>query len=335
MLFVILAGLGFAPLSLRARSATPRMSADIITGWQPGAVASLCEALALQQKGYTAELGFDEFSLGGAAGAVNGFEAPGKNNVAWVSALSLSDGAGSARASVTAFVGPLSDVPHLVASSSVRDGGIDLLIDFRPRADSGFLPDTREEDMPEPDTREAFAMGGNRKDYRAAFFTEECVAWRDALLAIDGAVHTPLTAEETAAQSAGPIYTSLRLPLNDGAAQAAAKACEEATARWLSWMQSSAEQGRDLPAGAKQTQVYGAPPPHPRPSPPRRTPHPPRSSQRATRSCGPRSLACCSIGTKRLTASRTGSVSPAPTRAHWTRRMSAELLEPGELGACM
>ncbi len=235
------------------RSTVSMSAADAVTAWLPASRDTLVSSLELIEKEYAADLGYASFSLGGASGGISSYEAPGKNNVAWCSALSLSDGDASALGSISGFVGPLSDVPHLLASCGVSDGGIDLLIDFRPRSECGYVPSGEYE---EPATREAFAMSGNRKDYAGAFYTEDAVAWRDALLALDGATHTPLSAEAMATESAGPLYTCLRLPLTDDAAAAAAKACEEATARWLGWMVGAAENKRELPAGAKQTMVY-------------------------------------------------------------------------------
>jgi hypothetical protein len=201
-----------------------------------------------------AELGYDTFTIGQASGSVRSYEGPGKPNVAWLSALSLSDGSTASRASITAFVGPLSDVPHLLASCAVVDGShIELLIDFRVRAECAYTADGLYED---PTTREAFAMSGNRKDFEAAFFNDDAVAWRDGLLALEGAEHTALATEEMAAQSAGPLRTCLRLPLTDAAASAAADACTAASRRWLEWMLSAESNKRVLPAGAKQTATY-------------------------------------------------------------------------------
>lgn len=236
--------------SLR-RSHVVLSAADTVTGWQPAVLAKLVERLELTDKTdtYAADLGFDSFTISGAAGTVKSYEAPGKKNVAWCSALSLSDGGDLARASITTFVGPLSDVPHLVASCGVSDGGVDLFIDFRCRAECAYDPSG---EYAEPDSREAFVLSGNRKDFAQAFYTEEAEAWRAALLA--KGEHTPLSAEDMATQSAGPLYLDLRLPLSE--AETAARACEEACERWLGWMESSTENKRDLAAGAKQTGVY-------------------------------------------------------------------------------
>jgi len=159
--------------------------ANTLTAWQPGTLAKLVEGLGLQPKTYAADLGFDSFSIDGMSGAILSYEAPGKSNVAWCSALSMSDGASNARCSITAWCGPLSDVPHLIASASASNGGINLFIDFRPRADCAYNPSGEYE---EPASREAFAMSGNRKDFASAFYTDEMLAWRASLLALEGAV---------------------------------------------------------------------------------------------------------------------------------------------------
>jgi len=228
-------------------------AADITSAWQPAILDKLVSSLSLQSKEYAVDLGFDTFDVNGASGTVVSYEGAGKPNVAWLSGLTLSDGSDVARCSLTAWVGPLSDVPHLMASCGVADGAVTLSIDFPTRAECAYEPSGVYE---EPTTREAFAMGGNRKDFAAAFYTEDLIAWRDGLLGLPGAQNSPLSAEEMAAQSASPLYLDLRLPLTDDSATAAAAACVKASEAWLEWMLTSTEKKRDLPAGAKQTQVY-------------------------------------------------------------------------------
>ena len=152
----------------------------------------------------------------------------------------------------------LLQVPHLIAACGVSDGGIDLYIDFRPRADGAYDPSIASlSDYPAPETREAFTEGGNRKDFAAAFFTEEAMAWRQSLLSLDGATSAaPLTKEQTASISAGPMLIDLRLPLSDSAATAAADACTQAVDRWLDWMLNAEEMKRGLSAGMRQTATY-------------------------------------------------------------------------------
>ena len=108
-------------------------------------------------------------------------------------------------------------------SCGASDGGIDLYIDFRPRAEGAYDPQYAAlSDYPDPDTRDAFAEGGNRKDFAGAFFTDEAMAWRAALLALDGAAPAPpLSKDKTAEISAGPMLIDLRLPLTFTAADVA------------------------------------------------------------------------------------------------------------------
>ena len=107
-----------------------------VTSWVPASLGKVVDTLGLTEKEYAAELGYDSFSLAGSTGSVRSYEGSGSPNVAWCSGLAL-DGA---RASISAFCGPLTDVPHLIASAGVSDGGIDLYIDWRPRADAAYDP---------------------------------------------------------------------------------------------------------------------------------------------------------------------------------------------------
>ena len=69
--------------------------------------------------------------------------------------------------------------------------------------------------------REAFAEGGNRKDFAAAFYTDEVAALLAPLYALGGTAAPPLSKELTAALSAGPLLVDLKLPLSDASAEAA------------------------------------------------------------------------------------------------------------------
>lgn len=231
-------------------------ASDVVTGWQPAALAKVAATLGLTPKpDYPADTGFDAFTLGGSEGKVESFEGPGLPNIAWCSGLHLA-GASVARGSVAAFCGPLTDVPHLIAACGVSDGGVDLYIDFRPRAECAYDPACASlADYPEPTTREAFAAGSNRKDFAGAFFTEELVAWRAELLALEGATPAaPLSMERTAALSASPLLLDVRLPLSE--AGAAAAACTAAVDTWLGWMTNADEMKRGLSAGMRQTATY-------------------------------------------------------------------------------
>jgi len=236
--------------------ATAGGAADTVADWQPAMLSKITSTLNLQPKDDPADLGFDAFTIGGSSGTVLAYEGPGAPNVAWCSGLQMK-GSDVARGSITAFCGPLTDVPHLVAMCGVSNGGIDLYIDYRPRADCAYDPACASlAEYPSPETREAFAEGGNRKDFAAAFFTEEAEAAKATLLAVPGATPSSVTTEEVAAISAGPLLVDLRLPLDDTSAAAAAAACTAACERWLTWMTTAEENKRGLPAGMRQTATY-------------------------------------------------------------------------------
>jgi len=203
-------------------------------------------------------MGFASFSMAGATGKVESFDGPGAPNVAWCSGLQLC-GTDAARASVAAFCGPLSDVPHLIASCGIsgEPSMIDIYIDWRPRAEAAYDAEFGNDvgAYPSPETREAFAEGGNRKDFAAAFFTPDAEAWRSELLAL-GSEGPKLTKEEQSTISAGPLIVDMRLPLTEESATAAAGACEQAVDRWMTWMTSVEEMKRELPAGMRQTATY-------------------------------------------------------------------------------
>jgi len=262
-MLAVVSCIGFTSPPLAARPAVsprimaPSMATTIVTDWQFDALSKVTSTLGLTEKEYAADLGFDSFSMGGSDGKIMSFEGPGSPNIAWCSGMSLF-GPETAIGSFTAFCGPLTDVPHLVATCGVSNGGVDLYIDFRPRAESGYdMQYATLADYPDPETREAFAEGGNRKDFAAAFFTPEVEEWRAALLALDGATSAaPLSKEQMSAISAGPMLIDLRLPATVEAAQAAADACSAAVDRWLYWMTAAEEMNRGLPAGMRQTAIY-------------------------------------------------------------------------------
>ena len=219
-------------------------------------LSKIVDTLRLVPKDDPKDLGFDSFTMAGAAGTINAYEGPGAPNVAWCSGLQMK-GPELARASITTFVGPLTDVPHLVAMAGISDGGIDLYIDFRARAECGYDPSCATlAEYPDPETREAFAESSNRKDFASAFYTEEAAAARAALLALPGATPAPVTKEQVNTISAGPLLVDVRLPLDEASAAAAAAACTDACERWLSWMLTAEDNKRGLPAGMRQTATY-------------------------------------------------------------------------------
>ncbi len=124
----------------------------------------------MDSKSYPADMGFDSFTIGDAKGTMTAYEAPGKFNVAWCSSLNIA-GPSICLHSITTFCGPLNDVPHLITRTVVKDGSVDLFIDFRPRAYAAY--ETRQADggYGEPTSREWFSF----KSARDGFAQVACV----------------------------------------------------------------------------------------------------------------------------------------------------------------
>jgi hypothetical protein len=81
-------------------------------------------------KDYPAEMGFP-MAIGDGQGTLAAFEAPGKDNVAWCSALNIA-GASKSLSSVTTWCGPIYGVPHLVTRAVVSEDSVDLFIGAQP-----------------------------------------------------------------------------------------------------------------------------------------------------------------------------------------------------------
>lgn len=152
---------------------------------------------------------------------------------------------------LTVWNSPVSDVPHLRTSVDVTHNGIALLIDFIPRSEGGYDAkfEMDESGYPEPDSREAFAQAGVRKDLNERFFTPEVRAWRTSLLEKLG-VQTSLP---PASNVCGPLYLDVRLPLSNESATAAFTAVADALEQWLGWKRAWGDSELEH---VKRTRVY-------------------------------------------------------------------------------
>ena len=144
-----------------AAAFSPKDAAAPLFAAQQAALAKIQAALPLDAKTYPADLGLDTFTTSnGGAGAMQSWEAPGPANIAWVSDLRIEGP--TTVASLTVWCAPLKDVPHLCVRTTATDAGVDVLMDFRPRAAVGYETMLEDGSYPEPDSREAFMNKGNR-----------------------------------------------------------------------------------------------------------------------------------------------------------------------------
>ena len=223
---------------------------------------TFCEALSLvadaDQK-HAAGFGVDAINRGDLRGTVQGFEGPPASGVSWACGLLVTtcgeeicsvDECPSGTCWTSSFSvwnAPTDDVPHLHASVAVVSAGVELCLDFVPRAEGGYDEQAEASGggtsaYPPPDSREAFAMAGVRKDYDERFFTDEMRRWRkSALASIFGHDGEPLRSSSRRPRSsaAGPLYLDVLIPHGTGALERALRLRQEAVARWLSWKASA------------------------------------------------------------------------------------------------
>lgn len=167
------------------------------------------------------------------AEAADNAAASQKMPVSWLSSLSVS-GADDCLFTLTAWNLPVVDVPHLYTSVGVSGGAIELCIDFRPRAEAGYLSRLPDGSYPEPASRDMFMEASTRKDLADRYFTEDAEAWRAAVLSTAGA--QPLPPFCAPPESAGPLMLSLTLPLSEAGVHAAREACVVAASSWVGWV---------------------------------------------------------------------------------------------------
>mmetsp|Transcript_23061 Transcript_23061/g.33875 ORF Transcript_23061/g.33875 Transcript_23061/m.33875 type:complete len:322 (+) Transcript_23061:162-1127(+) len=181
------------------------------------------------------DLSWPSTTIAGVEASLDGRDAPGPANIAWVSSLTVS----SKLSSLTIFNGPLTDVPHLLSRAYVKeDGNLYFDLDFRPRAYGAYELRDAEGNYPGPDTlgRKAFEYSGNRKEFDTKFGNEEVVAFMESTVAsLEGATPTPPSSSQLDSLTSGPLKISISMPLTDTNVQIVANARKQAASYWLSW----------------------------------------------------------------------------------------------------
>lgn len=180
------------------------------------------------------DLSWSGASVNGNPANLDGKDAPGPANIAWLANLSVAN----KMSSLTVFNGPLTDVPHLLSRCIVNDDNtMSFALDFRPRANGAYEMKDAEGNYPGPDVlgREAFTFSGNRKEYEGKFGTPEVEAFFQSTLAsFEGAVVDP-NLNEFEQLTSGPLLLKVNMSLTDGNVAAVAAAREKAADYWLTW----------------------------------------------------------------------------------------------------
>ena len=217
-----------APLTRVA--AAPADAAETLFASQEASMSSLKSALNLLEKDYPASLGLASFAPAtGGGGTLKSYEAPGDDNVAWASDLRVAGGDVTV-SSLTVWCGPLKDVPHLVARTTVTADAVDVYVDFRPRAAVGYETALPDGSFPEPDSRDAFMARGKRDDLEKRFYG----GLRDWRAGVAGAPK-PAPASEIEALMRSPVAVDVSLPAGADSVATAAALCADAAKTFLAW----------------------------------------------------------------------------------------------------
>lgn len=187
------------------------------------------------------------FAVDGKTVRLQGGEAPGGSNIAWLSDLSVED----RLSSLTVFNGPLTDVPHLVSRAAIKDGKVNFFLDIRPRAYGAYDLRDKEGNYPGPEElgRKAFEYSGARKDFDSKFGTEDLVAFLDEMTGkFDGATELPGLdddgLDEAERATRGPLALAYEMPLSDANVDTINAIREKAASSWLEWSRDDSHSHR-------------------------------------------------------------------------------------------
>jgi hypothetical protein len=176
----------------------------------------------------------DGITIGGNSAFLDGRDAAGASNVAWLANVKVEN----KLSSLTIFNGPLTSVPHLLSRCIINDDGtMSFALDFRPRAYGAYEMVDAQGNYPGPDVlgRNAFTYSGNRKEFETNFGTLECVAFIESAVASfqGGVVSTDYNEYELLTK--GPLSVKVTMPLTSENVQAVIAARETAANYWLTW----------------------------------------------------------------------------------------------------
>lgn len=175
-------------------------------------------------------------TIGGHEAVLEGHDAPGPANVAWISSLTV-----DARLSgLTIFNGPLNDVPHLVSRCTIDESGSTMTyeLDFRPRAYGAYELVDADGNYPGPEKfgRKAFEYSGARNEFFGKFCDDGVKSFFESTeSSFEGASPDDSPSTEFNDLTRGPCRIAVKMPLTDGNVAAVAAAQERAADYWLGW----------------------------------------------------------------------------------------------------
>lgn len=226
-------GFKLSSASASALAVTPSEAIAAFETSQTNSVAKIASSIPdLEPK---PSLSWSGESINGNIANLDGRDAPGPANIAWLANVNVAN----KMSSLTIFNGPLTDVPHLLSRCTLNDDtSMSFALDFRPRGYGAYEMKDEAGNYPGPDVlgRAAFTYSGNRKEYEEKFGTPEVEAFMQSTLAsFEGAVVDSAAMSEFEQLTAGPLLLKVNMPLTDGNVAAVTTAREKAADYWLTW----------------------------------------------------------------------------------------------------
>eukprot|EP00551_Chaetoceros_affinis_P001040 CAMPEP_0203661246 /NCGR_PEP_ID=MMETSP0088-20131115/59507_1 /ASSEMBLY_ACC=CAM_ASM_001087 /TAXON_ID=426623 /ORGANISM="Chaetoceros affinis, Strain CCMP159" /LENGTH=349 /DNA_ID=CAMNT_0050523907 /DNA_START=188 /DNA_END=1238 /DNA_ORIENTATION=+ len=178
-------------------------------------------------------------------------DAPGPANIAWLAAACVPN----KLSSLSIFVGPLTDVPHLLSRCTVDEGSgsMTLTLDCRPRAYGAYeLPEA--ERGPDKLGRDSFTYKANRAEYESQYMTEEFQSIISSSIAsLENAQMLPVDGSEYESLTRGPFMTKVRMSLTDRNVDIVAALREEvAHVGWFGVRMSLTDRNVDIVAALRE-----------------------------------------------------------------------------------
>jgi hypothetical protein len=202
---------------------------------QATSVAAIADAIPdLAAKSDLSWLVEDGVTVSSCVATLDGRDAAGPANIAWLSSLCVREHLSS----LTIFNGPLTDVPNLLSRACISNDKLTLALDFRARAYGAYEMADAEGNYPGPDVlgRKAFEYSGNRKDFDTKFGTEEVMDFVNGIVSTcEGAVVVGQDLSELELLTRGPLALSITMPLTESNVAAVAEARSKAASYWLGW----------------------------------------------------------------------------------------------------
>ncbi|GFH55561.1 hypothetical protein CTEN210_12037 [Chaetoceros tenuissimus] len=198
------------------------------------------------------DLSFQNASIDNSPASLDGRDAPGPANIAWLANVNVD----SKLSSLTIFNGPLTSVPHLLSRVVVKDSMMEFTLDFRPRAYGAYELKDAAGNYPGPDTlgRAAFEYSGNRKEFESDFGTEMVVNDIQAFCnSLEGATVNTTPDNEFEQKTTGPLYHCITMPCTAGNVEAVKNIREKIANYWLQW---ALEEDHDHRPGAPINSQY-------------------------------------------------------------------------------